>query len=743
MSKSQVTLFIILGIVILLTFFFIFFIIETTYEKKLEAEIEKPVADFLKSKTINYYVISCLDRVSKEALTLIGEQGGFIYQGQSGLVDWPIPSVNYQDKMVTFQIYSSLSNNFKEKDPLINNPPYYPCFKRSPPNTDELEGIACYKNYNHINPKQKLIYFGSTGDPEKNINPDLCKDKITIPNYVCSCYNPPYSLNCRYSIQSQLEDYTKKKVKECLDFSVIKGYNITAGDINAEVGFSDNNVLFKIDIPITIRVKGSEPIIEVFQFSLPQPVRFKIIYYLAREMIQKDIDAVDFDILKDGQELANTYEGIKIKRDSSAYKDATIISIEDSKSKLGEKNYVFMFARENRGPALDYMKFISFSNYDLYVIENQSLNFTPTAYDPDEHDETSPLFYDYSSFDWNKENNTLANALELSSIYANPKKDECTHPFSESSEEKRCAYYQLHETDVGEHTLTVKAQDLGGLYDSQEIRILVDDIPKINLILNNTFADIDNNRASIEDPFIFDASKTKDEFPKPVTLLFSWDIKPSNSPGFNLNWGYINKISLPNPNPDIDDMTGFFDEVGVHNIKLEVKNQHATPIDNIVINKSQIIVTECLPHRSKDAPYPFYNIDWDGYGYSGEITEDLDYFQGNHTCCRDDYTYADKNQICYNLVDYGCLDDFTNTYSQYYDPGKLSIEGFTPLIDTSGSSGNKNKDVYERTLIRKCSGVRGNTCNGDVATYTINFYRACIGTRQCTHSNYPGGACKE
>lgn len=171
MSKAQVTLFIILGIVILVIFGFVFTITQTAHEKKLEAEIEKPISDFLKSKTINYYVTTCLDKASREALTLIGTQGGFIYKEQKSIIDFDIPSIEYQDKKVAYQIYSDLSGNLKEKNKLIFPPPYYPCFKKGP---ESWTGSLCYKNYDY---NKQQYFFGTTAEPTNNIKPDLCKKK--------------------------------------------------------------------------------------------------------------------------------------------------------------------------------------------------------------------------------------------------------------------------------------------------------------------------------------------------------------------------------------------------------------------------------------------------------------------------------------------------------------------------------------------------------------------------------------
>ena len=47
MSKAQVTLFIILGLVILAIFSFTLYLAESGHEKKLEVEVDKTISDFL------------------------------------------------------------------------------------------------------------------------------------------------------------------------------------------------------------------------------------------------------------------------------------------------------------------------------------------------------------------------------------------------------------------------------------------------------------------------------------------------------------------------------------------------------------------------------------------------------------------------------------------------------------------------------------------------------------------------
>lgn len=732
MSKAQVTLFIILGIIILVILSFVFYMSETIAQQKLEKPVDRIVREFIKSKAINYYVTTCLDKVSKEALILIGEQGGFIHKEQNPLIDWDIPYIEYNGKKVSYRIYNDISGAFKPENPSKELPLFYPCFKVGK-GEFHTTGEECHKNYNH----EKIDYsFGSTKEPQNNIRPYLCKKTINIQGaeYICDCF-PPDSMHCNYSIQSQLENYTKKEIKECIDFSQIKGYEVSKGDVNVEVGFSKNNVLFKIDFPIIIKVEGSEPIIKVLEFTLPQPVRFKIIYELAQDLIDKDINDIAFDIVKDGQERANKDGNFEITRD---YFDpsASIITIEDLESQLDGKNYKFMFARENRVPALDYMKFtymdvaLDFTynglNYDYYIIENQTLNFTPTAFDPDGHiPEKYPLEYDYIGW--------KGTELMDSVIYQNPRiysdhtKDECKHPFSEVGEKHRCANYSLNKATLNDEdycgtSVIIRAKDKGELpvykYDYQIISVYVDDIPDTTKVEpDNHYNNIDNYKASIEDPFYIDVSIATDRCPAlpPDNLKFRLWINPLN-PTEIYPWTDRTVLQIPRTPFTIDNIIYRTPlTLGPQTLILDAKNKITTPIDNTAVKPINIDVHQCLPHRSLHASYPFNNIDWDDYGPLGQVVDD---FQGDHACCDNNFNiYRENSKVCYQLIDYGHYSDFV-LGSQYYSPG-----GF-PAPHPGG--GDEPELEYKRTLIVSCSGDRGNVCD-NVVTNEIEENAYCLG----------------
>ena len=84
-KKSQVTLFIILGTVILVIFALVFYLISYVSEIKGQEDIDETQKIPAELKPINDYIESCLSRVAQDGLELLGLQGGRIPSSEGGL----------------------------------------------------------------------------------------------------------------------------------------------------------------------------------------------------------------------------------------------------------------------------------------------------------------------------------------------------------------------------------------------------------------------------------------------------------------------------------------------------------------------------------------------------------------------------------------------------------------------------------------------------------------------------------
>ena len=74
-KKAQITIFLIIGVVILIVAGVFIYLRQPVDEVTLETSVEKVP---LELKPIQNFVESCLNKVSKEALILIGSHGGYI-----------------------------------------------------------------------------------------------------------------------------------------------------------------------------------------------------------------------------------------------------------------------------------------------------------------------------------------------------------------------------------------------------------------------------------------------------------------------------------------------------------------------------------------------------------------------------------------------------------------------------------------------------------------------------------------
>lgn len=98
MKKAQISLFIILGIAILIAIGIAMFIFTSTTEKKIEKSTAVKQKTTLQIQPIKDMITNCLKTTAKEAIITLGQQGGYLYQEQGG----PIPNPTAQEQGQTY-----------------------------------------------------------------------------------------------------------------------------------------------------------------------------------------------------------------------------------------------------------------------------------------------------------------------------------------------------------------------------------------------------------------------------------------------------------------------------------------------------------------------------------------------------------------------------------------------------------------------------------------------------------------
>ncbi|MCK4589765.1 MAG: hypothetical protein KAT77_04930 [Nanoarchaeota archaeon] len=101
-KRGQITIFIIIGVILLIAVALILLLRSTTVEKELE--VEEKAAQELPSELapIESYIQSCLEKASEEALWQVGAQGGYI--------NIPDPKTTFQGQDLPYLLDGTISN---------------------------------------------------------------------------------------------------------------------------------------------------------------------------------------------------------------------------------------------------------------------------------------------------------------------------------------------------------------------------------------------------------------------------------------------------------------------------------------------------------------------------------------------------------------------------------------------------------------------------------------------------------
>jgi len=224
-KKSQVTLFIILGIVLVLGISMFFFIKSQQIVEK--REIIEPVIEKVPTQyqPIKLFIESCISKVTVSGLKILGRQGGYI-----NLQDYNIQSTSIPTGGNAFNLFPNDPNTAV---------PYWRYFKSS--NTCTT-GCSCGSEMPNI--------YKDQGEP---------------------------------SIEGQLEDYIISQLPICFNnFSVFEkqGFEISqSGEVESDVGIRDNDVQVLVQYPITVKKDETETKME--QFYVTQSLKLKKMYELA------------------------------------------------------------------------------------------------------------------------------------------------------------------------------------------------------------------------------------------------------------------------------------------------------------------------------------------------------------------------------------------------------------------------------------------------------------------------------
>jgi len=312
--KAQITLFIIIGILVVVAFGIAFYVgnkVSKPQETKMELGIQ-PIQD---------YITTCLSLATIEGLSLIGRQGGAIYQSQGGLSP-EVEEGNYVE--YTDEKLGKLNVSFLILPPegnvgtlFFSRPPKYP-----------FEGFP-YAG-------REPLFTGYYGISKL---PPLYKFSNVTGNYV------------EGSIQENLETFIAKKTSECPSWQSFeeKGYDLTAGTAISSLLFAntteqlrgEQNINVELLWPIEITTPdGEKALLE--DFAIREQVRLATIYFTIKEIIDADVTDISYAPKDVGAFSVSVFP----------HGENSFVTVKDTQSIIGNKPFEFWIPRKNRRPAL-------------------------------------------------------------------------------------------------------------------------------------------------------------------------------------------------------------------------------------------------------------------------------------------------------------------------------------------------------------------------------------------------------
>ncbi len=492
-KRSQITIFIVLGIIIF-TIIGLLFYLKTYIKSKQFTEEQQEVTDvFTTQGKYSSYMQSCLDQTAKQSIALVGMQGGVIYDYQvNGTKQFLGPKkYEYGQYVLPFQ-YTKEANAFDSTKTIFNVS--YGIY--APDLSLGIEGHPTVPEYPYgltklIEDPTEIdeMYSNSLGNILMTPLPPLCDyygaNTPTQAGAVFSCetYDSKRKAD-NDNIQEYVEKFIQYTFKQCValeSFQEFANSSIKSGNISVRVTFAPANVAVEATYPIVGQIKGKEAIISLEQFHTTVNVRLKQIHEFAERLIEADTNNIFFNIVHNANELVDCKESgkeaevttcLKEGMQITKYRDVCqsldlckhygqyddILLIQDNLSTINGKPFIFAFAIQNRYPALEYED-------DKIVTQGETIEINPKAYDPDEDDHNAFDFMDHRyiygmwKVDYDEVGGVKTNVGSvIDGFVINDEKD---------------AFYQTKNADVGSHVVQVQACDNEGLCDFQNINIEV------------------------------------------------------------------------------------------------------------------------------------------------------------------------------------------------------------------------------------------------------------------------------
>ena len=464
-KKAQITIFMIVGVIILFTFIFLFQLVNSAQKEKLSSEQEKVFTKAFKKEAMRIYVEDCLSDELEEALIIIGKQGRVWSDQPGGIKEF------------------SANINGVENPPGSGNRLSYGLAK-----TQNLQYENSYPCHNKTNSSPEFCQYKFPENDEGFGELDL--KTSTIRNDLR-----------RYLINRTVDciiNYTKTNISNKADVEI--------NELSLGLDIETDGININAEFPLKFSL-GKEEFFHLSQFDFFYPTQFKwlleaavvrpLFYdwkYLDFNYTEETLQQPTFNYASNSPECVNgtctgtlfydKYSSLGITMQKEENENGDDIFIFSSPEVINRPGfYEFKVARQNRPPALDYINrsqcLAADEPYDYLVIPDDEelgdINITLFALDPDE------------------DNVTFGYKFECDDDYGNlgaPPPSGSSFPgFTEES------YLNLPKADLSDFppskcTLTSIVVDEHDEADWQETRILIDRPITLNISLQLPYPNV-------------------------------------------------------------------------------------------------------------------------------------------------------------------------------------------------------------------------------------------------------------
>jgi len=320
-SKAQITVFIIIGSLVLISFGITIYV-GSQMKQPLQAAETIQQLEQIGVQPLQDYITTCLSLATINALNLIGRQGGVIYQTQGGLSSSRAATLEHTEGetyKISYLVIPPEGNvgpeGCTDNCLFYSEPPLYP-----------------FEGFPHVPGRDTPLFTGFYGISK--LPPLYRSEQQTMP-----------------SIQENLEAYITRRTVQCADMSSFEeqGYTVVTQPITVELIFATAQEQFRgeqyitVDLtwPIDITTQKGDSI-KLEKFTAREPVRLATIYYTIKQMIDADVTDVSY-APRDAGAFTVTID---------PFNEYSFITVTDTQSSVNNEPFVFWVPRQNRRPAL-------------------------------------------------------------------------------------------------------------------------------------------------------------------------------------------------------------------------------------------------------------------------------------------------------------------------------------------------------------------------------------------------------